>query len=122
MPTTDVVHEAAVKFPIASKAPGFAGLYERLRGVLGPEPWAQLKELLRQAEQAAADLETEAIYSTADGIARHFPGLGPAIRAVAQHTLEASSRRDCGAQWDEAIPYEWVGCLGPVAAGPDAAA
>ena len=54
-------------------------------------------------------------------IARHFPGVAPAIRAVARHSIEASRSSDCGVRWDERQPAEWIECLGSVVVDPTAA-
>jgi len=60
-----------------------------------------------------------------DGVARHLPGVGPAIRALAQHVIDdsgatAGSPR-CGITWNERSPSVWTGCAGPIASEGDAA-
>ena len=105
----------------AGRLPAFPPLYAAFRATLSDEQGATLKELLDLAEEQANDWHHGHFWDTIDGVARHLPGVGPAIRALAQHVIDdsgatAGSPR-CGITWNERIPSVWTGCAGPVATG-----
>ena len=121
MPTTDVAHDAEVTFPLGSRSPEFVELYAELRDTLDPDAWARVRKMVTLAEQKAGEVEYESVWQMVDAIARHFPAFGPAIRAVAQHLIEASRSSDCGVRRDERQAAEWVACVGSVPIDPAAA-
>jgi hypothetical protein len=56
---------------------------------LTPEQYGLVRELVRLESDAPVpglDDETERVV---EALARHFPGMGPAIRAVARHLIES---------------------------------
>ena len=68
---------------------------------------------LREAEREAAEDWHERIR---EALATHFPGFGPAIRAVAQHLQEsdAGAQEDCRLGRAIALGVIWRGCADPV--------
>ena len=120
MPTTDVAHELAVKFPSAGRSPEFTRLYAELLEALPPDTLPGVERLVRLAEQAAEQAGYSEMWALVDNIAQHFPGFGPAIRAVARHLLEDVRRDDCGVRRDERQAAEWVACVGAVPIDPAA--
>ena len=120
MTTTDVAHDLAVKFPSAGRSPEFVRLYAELFEALPPGMLPGVEQLVRLAEQAAEQSGYSEAWTLVDNIAQHFPGFGPAIRAVAHHLLEDVRRGDCGVRRDERQPSEWVACVGSVPIDPAA--
>jgi hypothetical protein len=113
-----IAHEARVAFTDAGNCPEFVELYPRLREALSAEQWELASRMIGLAQQATAEAEHEELLAMVDGIARHFPGQAPAIRAVARHLFDAAAPRDCGVLGDELGPdgrpaREWLECLGP---------
>jgi hypothetical protein len=125
-PTTDrageqVAHEVRVKFTSAGTCPQFLELYPRLLEALSPEQWGLVSRAIVLAQQAESDKENDELWALVDGVARHFPGFGPAIRATARHIFEAGAPEDCGVLGDALSPDgrpggAWVECLGPTPA------
>ena len=109
----------------ASRLPEFAPLYAAFRATLSDEQRATLKELLDLAERQANEWQYGYFWDVIDGVARHLPGVGPAIRALAQHVIDDSGATDgsprCGITWNERTPSVWTGCAGPIASEGDAA-
>ena len=120
MPTAEQMHDAEVTFPLGSRSPEFVELYAQLRDTLDPDAWARVRKMVTLTEQQAGEREYASVWEMVDAIARHFPGFAPAIRAVAQHLIEASCSSDCGVRWDERQPAEWLPCAGPVPIDPAA--
>ena len=120
MRTTDVAHDLTVKFPSAGESPEFVRLYAALLEALPPSSMPGVEQLVRLAEQAAEQTGYSEMWTLVDNIAEHFPGFGPAIRAVAHHLLEDVRQGDCGVRRDERQPSEWVDCVGSVSIDPAA--
>ena len=115
-----VAHEARVSFPHAGRSPEFVALYTEAREALDAGQWDLVSRMISVAEQATADVEHDELWSLVDGVARHFPGQAPAIRATARHIFDAGDPEACGVLGEEIMEVrpparEWVECLGPVA-------
>ena len=118
MATKEITQEAQVTFAEAGACPAFVELYAELRETLDPEHIARVTRLVKLAEQAVHDYEYGATWALIDGTARHFGGLAPAIRAVAEHIFTAAQPKDCGIVGLALLPDAppdgaWVACLGP---------
>jgi hypothetical protein len=58
---------------------------------LTPEQYGRVRELVRlEVDTPVPGLDDEA-ERLVEALARHFPGFGPAIRAVAQHLVESGT-------------------------------
>lgn len=58
---------------------------------LTPEQYGLVRELVRlESDEPVPGLDDEA-ERLVEALARHFPGMGPAIRAVAQHLVESGA-------------------------------
>ena len=55
---------------------------------LTPEQYQLVRELIRMEVDAPVPGLDDEAERVVEGLARHFPGFGPAIRAVGQHLIE----------------------------------
>jgi hypothetical protein len=82
-----------------------ADLHGRVRTALGAEHWKLVLELLEAVEKRWADNLASDSWALIDGIAAHFPGQAPAIRAVGTHLWETGDLdSDCGVTRPEGRP------------------
>src|SRR5919198_6688720 len=58
------------------------------RAALSPEQWRLVWRFVEARDQARAEEHLTAEYEMADAIARHLPGLAPAIVALGHHLIE----------------------------------
>jgi uncharacterized protein YllA (UPF0747 family) len=103
--------------PAAPSAPRLRieELERRLRRDLSPAQLALVMQLKDAVADATGDERDEWVDRLVEGIARHFPGFGPAIRAVAQHLVESDTGASdrCGLGLKPNVAYLWD-CSGPV--------
>jgi hypothetical protein len=121
-PNTDMMHQIRVWF-YAGGSEAFAAAYIDLRRQLTDEQAGRLKEVVDLAERSANDRQTEALYGLLGNVARHFPGLAPAILAVGQPIIGNSPPERCGVSLgiraDRDPDAGWVDCEGAVPAELD---
>src|SRR6266511_399957 len=72
------------KFRVQVDHEEYERLANELRAMLTREQWLAQKELVDLTTAAMCDEQDRFV----DELCRHFPGLGPAIRAVAYHVIE----------------------------------
>ena len=91
-------------------------LHNRVRATVGETHWPLVFDLLERNEADWSKNLTHDVYAMIEGIAGHFPGLAPAIRAVGQHIYETGDLpRACGVARDDDDPSpETPPCVGPV--------
>jgi hypothetical protein len=87
----------------------------RLRRDLSPAQFVLVMQFKIAVADAVGDERDEWVDRLVEGVARHFPGFAPAIRAVAQHLVESDTGTSdrCGLGPKPNVSYLWD-CSGPV--------
>ena len=70
-------------------------LLTELQGELTPSQYALVRRVVDDAESVGSAIITNELDHIVEGLARHFPGIALAIRAVASHLSNESAANPC---------------------------